>query len=50
VVPATLLERLQNRVPRSPVFMDRRRKGRLVARWALIVPNELRTEPVAVRE
>lgn len=50
VVPATLLERLQTRVPRSPVFMDRRRKGRLVARWALIVPSELHAEPVAVQE
>lgn len=41
VVPAPLLERLRARVPGAPVFMDRRRKGRLVARWALIVPADL---------
>jgi predicted transcriptional regulator of viral defense system len=41
VVPAALLDRLRARVPRAPVFMDRRRKGRLVARWALIVPADL---------
>ena len=41
VVPARLLERLRSRAPRAPVFMDRRRKGRLVARWALIVPADL---------
>jgi len=38
VVPAPLLERLRARVPRGPVFMERSRGGRLVARWALIVP------------
>jgi len=37
-VPDALLVRLRTRIPRAPVFMDRRRKGRLVARWALIVP------------
>lgn len=41
VVPAGLLERLRARIPAAPVFMDRRRRGRLVARWALIVPANL---------
>jgi predicted transcriptional regulator of viral defense system len=41
VVPAGLIQRLRARVPAAPVFMDRRRRGRLVARWALIVPAEL---------
>ncbi len=50
VVPEALLERLQTRIPRSPVYMDRRRKGRLVVRWALIVPRELHAEPEDVRE
>ena len=44
VVPDAVLRRLQARAPRSPVFMDRRRKGRLVSRWALIVPPELLSE------
>ncbi|MBE3109447.1 MAG: transcriptional regulator [Acidobacteria bacterium] len=38
VVPAATLERLRALLPRSPVFMDRRLRGRLVAEWALIVP------------
>ena len=50
VVPAKLLERLRARRPRSPVFMDRRRKGRLVARWALIVPEELQVAPDDMRQ
>ena len=50
VVPTAVLERLRARVPRSPVFMDRRRKGRLVARWALIVPQEVQVEPEGGRE
>ena len=41
VIPQAALERLRTRIPRAPVFMDRRRKGRLVARWALIVPQDL---------
>ena len=41
VVPARLLDRLRAMIPASPVFMDRRRKGRLVARWALIVPPDV---------
>jgi len=40
-VPDALLERLRTRVPRAPVFMDRRLRGRLVANWALIVPPNL---------
>jgi predicted transcriptional regulator of viral defense system len=40
-VPARLLERLARRTPRVPVYMDRRRRGRLVARWNLIVPPDL---------
>ncbi len=41
VVPDGMLERLRGRIPRSPVYMDRTRKGRLVSDWALIVPVEL---------
>jgi hypothetical protein len=41
VIPQAALERLRTRIPRAPVFMDRSRKGRLVARWALIVPRDL---------
>jgi predicted transcriptional regulator of viral defense system len=41
VVPAALLERLHARIPRNAVYMDRRRKGRLVSRWALVVPADL---------
>jgi predicted transcriptional regulator of viral defense system len=40
-VPTPVLERLRRLIPRSPVFLDRRRRGRLVARWALIVPEDL---------
>ncbi|MCP4643359.1 MAG: transcriptional regulator [bacterium] len=49
-VPATLLAWLRTRVPASPVYMDRARRGRLVARWALIVPPELHEHPEGVRE
>jgi len=41
VVPPQLLERLRMHLPGAPVFMDRRRRGRLVSRWALIVPPDL---------
>jgi predicted transcriptional regulator of viral defense system len=41
VVPPGVLERLRARVPAAPVYMERRRGGRLVARWALIVPVRL---------
>lgn len=44
VVPSALLERLRARLPRSPVYMDRSRKGHLVSRWSLIVPAELYPE------
>ena len=40
-VPDAMLERLRARIPRSPVYMARERRGRLVARWALIVPSVL---------
>lgn len=50
VVPKALLRRLRTRVPRSPVLMDRHRKGRLVARWALIVPLGLHADPQGGRE
>jgi len=46
VVPTGLLERLRLRIPGAPVSMDRRRRGRLVPQWALIVPVDLlRSEP-----
>jgi len=38
VVPAGLLERLHGRAAGAPTYMDRRRRGRLVSSWALIVP------------
>ena len=41
VVPEALLDRLRASAPRGPVYMDRRRKGRLVSRWGLMVPIEL---------
>ncbi len=43
MVPQALLERLRERGPRSPVYLDldRRRRGRFVPRWNLVVPPEL---------
>jgi len=41
MVPPALLDRLRARIPDAPVFMDRRRRGRLVSPWALIVPADL---------
>jgi predicted transcriptional regulator of viral defense system len=41
VVPGEMLERLHELIPRSPVYLDRRRPGRLVSRWSLIVPEGL---------
>jgi predicted transcriptional regulator of viral defense system len=38
-VPPTLLERLRKRAPRSPVYIDRRRKSRFASRWNLMVPE-----------
>ena len=43
-IPDTLLERLHARIPASPVYLDRGPPGRLVSRWALIVPGELHPE------
>lgn len=40
-VPERLLDRLRGGIPKAPSYMDRRRRGRLVARWALVVPEEL---------
>ncbi len=40
-VPERLLERLRAQIPKAPTYMDRRRPGRLIARWALVVPEEL---------
>jgi predicted transcriptional regulator of viral defense system len=40
-VSERLLERLRVQIPKAPTYMDRRRRGRLVARWALVVPEEL---------
>lgn len=40
-VPGRLLDWLRGRIPKAPTYMDRRHRGRLVARWALIVPEEL---------
>jgi predicted transcriptional regulator of viral defense system len=50
VVPGTLLERLRARLPQSPIYLDRGRRGRLVPRWALIVPDELQVQTEAIRE
>ncbi len=44
VFPGELLERLRALIPRSPVYLDRRRPGRLVSRWSLIVPLESHPE------
>lgn len=40
-VPERLLDRLRVGIPKAPAYMDRRRRGRLVARWVLIVPEAL---------
>jgi predicted transcriptional regulator of viral defense system len=48
-VPETLLAWLRSRIPASPVYMDRARRGRLVARWALIVPPEFHEQPEGMR-
>jgi len=50
VVPGALIERLRARAPRGPVYMDRRRKGRLVSRWGLVVPVGLMPEDSGERE
>ncbi len=40
-VPEKLLKRLRSRIPATPSYVDRRRRGRVVAGWSLIVPQEL---------
>lgn len=45
-VPAALFERLRSMAPRTPVAMDRRRGGTLVARWRLIVPTGILEDSV----
>jgi len=40
-VPERLLDRLGEFAPRSPVYMDNNRRGRLQSRWRLVVPVEL---------
>lgn len=40
-VPERLLERLHDRAPRHPVYLDRVRGGTLNRRWRLIVPDAL---------
>ena len=44
VVPKATLDRLRARIPRSPVYLDRSRRGRLVRRWRLVVPPDLHPE------
>lgn len=44
-VPELLLERLQDRVPRHPVYLDRALGGTLNSRWKLIVPNAMTGPP-----
>lgn len=43
-IPDALLDRLHACIPRSPVYLDRGLPGRLVSRWALIVPAEFHPE------
>jgi len=40
VVTESLLDRLRALAPSGPVYLDRRRGGRLVSRWGLVVPTE----------
>ena len=45
-VPERLIERLQNRAPRHPVYLDTvARGGSLIPRWRLIVPDALAGYP-----
>lgn len=41
LVPDSTIVLLRSRAPEGPVYMDRRRKGRLVSRWGLVVPADL---------
>jgi predicted transcriptional regulator of viral defense system len=49
-VPAGVLDRLRARIPAAPVYMERRHGGRLVARWALIVPARILRDERGGRE
>jgi predicted transcriptional regulator of viral defense system len=40
-VPDSVLDRIAQEAPRSPVYFDRARGGQLVKRWSLIVPEDL---------
>ncbi|MBU1700457.1 MAG: transcriptional regulator [Candidatus Eisenbacteria bacterium] len=44
-IPASTLEALQTRLPKQPVYMQRRLGGKLNRRWRLIVPDELNGPP-----
>jgi predicted transcriptional regulator of viral defense system len=48
-VPSELLERLHELIPRSPVYLDRGRPGRLVSHWSLFVPEELHPDAGGTR-
>lgn len=50
VVTEALMEWLRSHIPRSPVYMDRTRRGRLVTRWSLVVPPELQSEHAEAAE
>lgn len=50
IVTDSLMEWLQSRIPRSAVYMDRTRRGRLVTRWSLVVPPELHPERAEAEE
>lgn len=41
LVPEKLLNELERSRPRGPVYLDRRRRGRLQPRWNLVVPRDL---------
>ena len=45
VVSGALLNRLRTMSPRGPVYLDRRRKGRFISDWGLVVPVELMGDP-----
>jgi predicted transcriptional regulator of viral defense system len=39
VVPQALLDRLRDHAPRTPVYVERGRRGRLIPPWNLVVPE-----------
>ena len=41
LTPDRLLAALEAQRPRGPVYMERRRPGRLAKRWNLIVPRDM---------